>query len=340
MSTIEKHNSSSLSAREQVEALSDMLAPGATPNELAMIAATAERLGLDLLGRQVYAVKRYNAQLSREAWTVQVSIDGFRLIAERSGRYTGQVGPFWCGQDGAWRDVWLDTKPPRAARVGVLRRDFTEPCWAVALYDEYVQKKRDGSITRMWSDRPALMLAKCAESLALRKSFPQELSGVYTSDELPAEIESTIIQPPDRPALAPARVPEQPVEPPPPGAPIAGEPEAIVADQLAAIGADGRKRIKAFLRENAEIDGDQRQASTWINAIIKEWGEGDPPPYTNLAGCLAALDRAYPPSTPLSRQEDADTRADKEAEGLFENHAPKAQGALTPRMYDANQAGS
>jgi hypothetical protein len=58
--------------------------------------------------------------------------------------------------------------------------------------------------------------------------------------------------------------------------------------------------------------------------------------YCNLAKVLAAIDRAYPPSTPLSRQEDADTRADKEAEGLFENHAPKAQGALTPRMYSSD----
>lgn len=328
MSAVEKHNGSSLSPREQVETLSDMLAPGATPVELQMIAATAERLGLDLVGRQAYPVKRWNALLKREVWTVQTSIDGFRLIAERSTKYAGQLGPFWCGQDGEWRDVWLDSKPPRAAKVASLRRDFAEPCWAVALYDEYVQKTRDGNVTKMWTEKPALMLAKCAESLALRKAFPQELSGVYTSDELPAEVEATIILPPDRPALTPARVPEQPVEPPPPAGPVMGQPERIVADQLAAIGADGRKRIKAFLRANAEIDGDQRSGDTWVKAIISEWGEGDPPPYTNLAGCLEAIDRAFPSSTPLSRQEDADARADKEATGLFDEHAPAAVRTL------------
>jgi hypothetical protein len=139
-------------------------------------------------------------------------------------------------------------------------------------------------------------------------------------------------------------VPEQPVEPPPPGAPIAGEPERIVADQLAAIGADGRKRIKAYLREHdLVVDGDQRSADTWIKSIIAAWSaapDDDTPMYCDLADVLATIDKVFPPSTPLSRQEDADTRADKEAEGLFENHAPKAQGALTPRMYDANQAGS
>jgi hypothetical protein len=116
--------------------------------------------------------------------TFQTGIDGFRILAQRTGKYAGQDEPQWCGADGKWTDVWLEPDPPRAARAGVYRHDFVKPLVRIAIFDEYVQTKKDGKPTSMWAKMPANQLAKCAEALALRAAFPEELGGIYTNDEM------------------------------------------------------------------------------------------------------------------------------------------------------------
>ncbi|MGY1548388.1 recombinase RecT [Streptomyces sp. MN6] len=136
---------------------------------------TAKRTGLSPFARQIYLTERDNGRLA-----VETTIDGLRAIAENHGMYAGQVGPHWCGPNGKWLDVWVSSKPPTGARVGILRKDCNVPIWGVALWSEYAGDNPPAFYKRM----PSHMLAKVAEALGLRRAFPQDLGGLYTNDEI------------------------------------------------------------------------------------------------------------------------------------------------------------
>lgn len=156
----------------KIELIKNNICKNASDDELELFIMQCKRTGLDPFAKQIYSIARGDTR------TIQISIDGARLIAERSGKYVGQVGPFWCGPDGVWSDVWLKNEYPVAAKIGVLRSDFKEPLFAVANFNSY------NANNIFWKRFPALMISKCSEALALRRAFPQELSGLYVEDEL------------------------------------------------------------------------------------------------------------------------------------------------------------
>ena len=152
-------------------------APRAT---IEAFAQTVQRTQLDPIARQIYCIERGGR------YTIQVSIDGARLVAQRSNQYEGQTATQWTADGETWVDVWLEEQPPKASRVGVWRTGFREPVYAVATWEGFAPRnKSNGQVTGLWAGGlGSHMLAKCAEMLALRKAFPMELSGLYVPEEM------------------------------------------------------------------------------------------------------------------------------------------------------------
>lgn len=183
--------------KDQLDLIKTTVAKNTTDDQLKLFLYTAKKTGLDPLTKQIYCVVRnvknkqtgkYEPQMS-----IQTGIDGFRVIASRTGEYEGQTKVEWCGEDEVWKDIWVSKKNPVAARVGVYRKGFREPLYATAKFDSYVQKDKEGQITTFWTKMGELMIAKVAEALALRKAFPQDLSGIYTTEEM-MQAENTSIE--------------------------------------------------------------------------------------------------------------------------------------------------
>ena len=157
----------------QLAALKQLGLAQATAADLDFFLHQAKRTGLDPFARQIYMINRGGK------YGIQTSIDGLRIIAQRSGNYGGQTGAEWCGEDGVWKDVWLGSTPPLAARIGVYYKDAPHATYATAKWDSYSVPSNP-----IWKKMPDVMLAKCAESLALRKAFPNDMSGIYTDEEM------------------------------------------------------------------------------------------------------------------------------------------------------------
>jgi phage recombination protein Bet len=162
---------------EQVDLLKRTIAKGTTDDEFSLFLHVCNRTGLDPFLKQIHCVKRWSAKDQREVMAIQTGIDGYRLTAQRTLEYAGNDDAVFDGDEQghplkATVTVWR--------LVNGARQSFT----ASARWSEYVQKKKDGGLVDMWARMPYGMLAKCAESLALRKAFPAELSGLNTDEEM------------------------------------------------------------------------------------------------------------------------------------------------------------
>ena len=155
--------------------------------DLVFFLNTCRRTGLDPLARQIYAVYRWDGRLGKERMAIQVSIDGMRLVAQRSGCYGGQDDVKFDYQT-IFNPITGKEEKQLVATVTVYRLNPKTgermPVTASARWEEYAQRDKDGNLIGLWPKMPYLMLGKVAEALALRKAFPQELSGLYSTEEM------------------------------------------------------------------------------------------------------------------------------------------------------------
>ena len=154
--------------------------------DLKLFLYVCKRTKLDPLVRQIYAVYRWDSRQGAEKMVIQVGIDGMRLTAQRTKRYGGQDDVVFEPPEGI--------NPAKATSTVYIINQMTGermPVTASARWTEYAQTDKEGKPVQMWAKMPFLMLGKVSEALALRKAFPNELSGIYSEDEL-AQIENPV----------------------------------------------------------------------------------------------------------------------------------------------------
>jgi phage recombination protein Bet len=151
---------------DKLKLIKGMFAKDATDMEFDLFITMSQRLQLDPVIKQIYFVK-FSGKMS-----IIVGIDGYRLIADRTGKYMpGRESTFTYDKDG---ELFSATSYVKKLGPDGQWHEFA----ASAIRSEYDTK------INQWKKGPHYMLAKCAESLALRKGWPAEFSGTHTEEEM------------------------------------------------------------------------------------------------------------------------------------------------------------
>ena len=248
---------------EQLALLKRTIAKDSTDDELALFVNVCKRKNLDPFSKQIHFIKRAGKV------TFQTAIDGYRAMAARSQTYAGSDD--YRFDEGLTEYQMLEAKRlrPRTATVTVYKvvAGVRCPFVATARWSEYFPGEAIGF---MWKKMPFLMLGKCAEALALRKAFPEELGGVYTDTEMmqaghePIVITEDVAGQPQKPESIPAigaypkdtQYPPEPVKSPIDGS-TEGEPDTELNAEMEKAGksVDNKQYFKdnsKFLTESSE----------------------------------------------------------------------------------------
>jgi phage recombination protein Bet len=151
--------------KEQIDLIRRTVANGATNDELALFLYDCQRRGVHPLDKLLHFTKRGGR------YTPVTSIDFMRAQAAMTGEMAGSEDPTFDEGEGH----------PLSATVTVYRLTQGQrfAYTATARWAEYCPDNAP-----MWKRMPYTMLGKCAEALALRKAFPQQLAGLYSGEEM------------------------------------------------------------------------------------------------------------------------------------------------------------
>lgn len=155
------------------EIIKEMYFKGSTDAEFEAFMMLCKKTGLDPIAKQIYVMKTGGRMVTL------VSIDGLRLVAERSGRYApGREPTYTYNQDGKL-----------ISATAYVKKQTQDGSWHEVASSAHLAEFEKKS-SPIWKDMPHVMLAKCAEAQALRRAFPNDLSGLYAKEELEqAEVE-------------------------------------------------------------------------------------------------------------------------------------------------------
>lgn len=188
----------------QMKLLKNTIAEGTTNDEFAMFLEVCKRKNLDPFSKQVYCIvyKGKNRKVS-----IQMSIDGYRVQASRSGLYAGNDDILYNDTLTQYEHLkaFKGTKNPYPVTatatvykmMGGVRVPFAATCnW----FDYYPGDDFKG---QMWRNFPYTMLGKVAEALALRKAFPDQLEGLYVEEEMHQASALPLEAPPEKERTTP-----------------------------------------------------------------------------------------------------------------------------------------
>ena len=160
------------------------IAPGATDQEVLYFIELCKAQKLNPFVRDAYLVK-YGSQPAQ----IIVGKDVFLKKAGENPNFNGlKAGIVVVDKNGDVKEREGSLKVPGDELIGgwceVYLKNRKYPTKCLVSLDEYIQKKKDGTVNSMWSSKPCTMIRKVAQSQALREAFPNELRGLYEKEEM------------------------------------------------------------------------------------------------------------------------------------------------------------